>query len=112
MDVAYDTLMEHCTCTLVPRLADHNVVSSKWIYKVKEEQKPGGSLRIRYKARMVARGFSQVEGVDYTETFGRVLKFMSICVLLFMVALQDLILHQMDVETVFLNGDLDEDMYM
>ena len=112
MDIEYKSLMEHETWTLVSRPANQNVVSSKWVYKVKEEQQPDGSLGIRYKARMVARGFSQVEGVDYTETFAPVVKFTSVRVLLSIVSSQNLILHQMDVITAFLNGDLEEDVYM
>ena len=67
---------------------------------------------VRHKARLVARGFSQVQGVDFNETFALVAKFTTIrCVVALGVAL-DLEMHQMDVKTAFLNGDLEEDIYM
>ena len=60
----------------------------------------------------MAKGFSQKEGIDYTETFAPVAKFTSIRLLLALAAQDDLEIHQMDVCTAFLNGDLDVDIYM
>ena len=64
------------------------------------------------KARLVARRFQQVQGLDYTEMYAPVIKFTTIRLLLALGAHYDLELHQMDVVTAFLNGDLDEDIYM
>ena len=64
------------------------------------------------KARLCAKGFLQVQGVDYGETYAPVVKFTSIRVILALVAYFDLELHQMDVVTAFLNGDIDADVYM
>jgi hypothetical protein len=61
---------------------------------------------------LVAKGYSHVHGVDYEEIFVPVVKFTSIRILLAIVALLDLKLHQMDVVTAFLNGDLNEDIFM
>ncbi len=65
-----------------------------------------------YKARLVARGFTQTYGVDYNETFARVAKFTSIRCILALAALEDMEIHQMDVKTTFLNGELEEEIYM
>jgi hypothetical protein len=66
----------------------------------------------RYKAKLVARGFTQTFGVDYTKTFAHVAKFVSIRCILALVAIENMDIHQMDVKTAFLNGDLEEEIYM
>ena len=67
---------------------------------------------VRYKARLVAKGYSQVAGVDFNESFASVAKFSTIRCILALGAIMDLEMHQMDVKTTFLNGDLEEDIYM
>jgi hypothetical protein len=66
----------------------------------------------RYKARLMARGFTQTFRVDYNETFAFVAKIVSICCILALVAIEDMKIHQMDVKTAFFNGDLEEEIYM
>lgn len=85
-------------------------VGSRCIFKVK--YKSDGKRVDRFKVRIVAKGFTQVEGVDYHETYAPVVKMTSIRVLLALVAWFDLELHQMDVKTAFLNGKLEEEVYM
>ena len=97
------------TWTLEPLPAGRQAIGCKWVYKIKRTS--DGSVD-RYKARLVAKGYSQKEGIDYTETFAPVARMSSLRALLAIVAAEDLELHQLDVKTAFLNGDLDEDIYM
>jgi hypothetical protein len=97
------------TWTLAPLPPGRQAIGCKWVFKLKH--KADGSID-RYKARLVAKGFSQREGIDYDETFAPVAKFPAIRALLSLVAHYNLELHQMDVRTAFLNGDLDRDIYM
>ena len=79
------------------------------MFKIKRNS--DGSLQ-RCKARLVEKGFSQQHGVDFTDTFSPVARYTSIRILLAIANQFDLHLHQMDVRTTFLNGNLKEDIYM
>jgi hypothetical protein len=85
------------------------IVGCKWVYKTKHDSK--GSIE-RFKARLVAKDFTQREGIDYTETFSPVSSKDSFRIIMVLVAHYDLELHQMDVKTAFLNGNLQENVYM
>jgi hypothetical protein len=84
-------------------------VGCKWIYKTKCDS--NGNIE-RFKARLMAKYFTQREGIDYTETFSPVSCKDSLRIIMALVAHYDLELHQMDVKTVFLNGDLLKNIYM
>jgi hypothetical protein len=84
-------------------------VGCKWIYQTKYDSQ--GNVE-RFKARLVAKGFTQREGIDYNETFSPVSCKDSFRIIMALVAHYDLELHQMDVRTAFLNGDLEENVYM
>jgi hypothetical protein len=109
MQEEYDSIMKNGTWTLVELPNGRKPVSCKWIFKVKYSST--GEVD-RYKARLVARGFTQKHGIDYTETFAPVAKFTSIRCLMAIAAKDDMEIHQMDVKTAYLNGDLNEEIYM
>ena len=87
----------------------HRPIGYKWVYKTKRDHK--GKIE-KFKARLVAKGFTQREGVDYEATFSPVSSKDSFRVIMELVAHFDMELHQMDVKTAFLNGDLNEEVYM
>jgi hypothetical protein len=90
--------------TLVERPKDcHNVIGTKWIFKNKKD---ANGIVIRNKARLVAQGFSQVEGTDFGETFAPVARLESIRILLVYASHHNFKLQQMDVKSAFLNGPL------
>ena len=81
----------------------------KWVYKRKyfvEDLKPN------YKARLVAKGFKQKQGMDFDEIFSPVVKITTLCLVLGLVAIEDMALIHMDVKKAFLHGGLDNDVYM
>ena len=109
IDEEYASIMKHDTWDLVELPPDRRPVTCKWVFNVK--QKADGSID-RYEARLVARGFTQAEGINYHETFSPVVKMTSIRVLLAITAIRDLELHQMDVKTAFLNDSTEEEICM
>ena len=87
----------------------HKPVGDKWILKIK--RKVDGTIE-RYKAFLVAKGYTQHEGINDEENFSHVVRFTSIRLILAIIASMDQELHQMGVKTAFLNGELDEEIYM
>ena len=97
----YHSIMKNDVWEIVPRPEGKSVVTSRWLYKLKHAA--SGSVE-NYKARFVARGFSQVEGIDYDDTFSRVCRYTSIRALISIVAEMGWKIHQMDAKTTFING--------
>ena len=81
----------------------------KWVYKTKRDSNGNEEW---YKAILVAKGFTQKDGVDYKETFSPFSRNESFRIIMALVAHYNLKLHQMDVKTIFLNGNLEENVYM
>lgn len=108
-DREYASLIKNDTWTLVKLPVGAKAVGCRWVFKVKH--KSDGEVD-RFKARLVAKGFTQKYGIDYNETFSPVARFASIRAVLAVSLEKKMIVHQMDVETAFLNGVLEEDIYM
>ena len=109
MQEVYESLMGKGTWELAALPKDRKSVGSKWVFCTKRDAL--GQV-VCYKARQVAKGYSQVEGVDFNETFAPVAKFTTIRYLLAIGAALDLEMHQMDVKTAFLKPYLEEVIYI
>nr|GFA89389.1 retrovirus-related Pol polyprotein from transposon TNT 1-94 [Tanacetum cinerariifolium] len=94
---------------LIPRLDKVMVITLKWIYKVKLDEL--GGIR-KNKARLVARGYRQEEGINFEESFAPVARLEAIRIFLAYVAHNNMVVYQMDVKTAFLNGNLREEVYV
>jgi hypothetical protein len=105
----YQSIMKNDVWDIVMRPEEKSVVTSKWIYKIKHAT--DRSIE-KHKVRFVARGFSQVEGIDYEETFSFVAWYTSIRMIIALASSMGWRLHQMDVKTTFLNGEIEEEVYI
>lgn len=104
-----ESIMSNHTWELVDLPPGTKPIGCKWIFKRK--LKPDGSID-KFKARLVAKGFSQKKDIDYFDTYAPVTRISSIRILIALASINKLIIHQMDVKTAFLNGDLEEEIYM
>ena len=105
----YSSIMTNDVWEVVPRPKDRSVVGLRWIYKIKYAA--DGNIE-KYKARFVAKGYAQKEGIDYEETFAPVTRYTSIRSVISLAAQMGWEIHQMDVKTTFLNGVLEEEVYI
>jgi hypothetical protein len=105
----YQSIMKNDVWDIVLRPEGKSVVTSKWIYKIKHIV--DGSIE-RHKMIFVARGFSQMEGIDYEKTFAHVARYTSIRMIISPAASMGWRVHQMDVNTNFLNGEIEEEVYI
>ena len=104
-----DSILYNHTWELVDLPLSCKPLSSKWVFKRK--RKVDGSIDM-YKAKLVIKDYKQTESLDYFDTYSSVTRINSIRMVLAITALRNLEVHQIDVKTVFLNGDLDEEIYM
>lgn len=105
----YDSLIQNNTWEVTDLPSGRKPLTTKWV--LKRKLGPDGNIT-KYKARMVARGFQQTDGLDYTETFSGVVKPATYRLLFATLLWAGWICHQMDVQTAFLNGDLEEEVYI
>ena len=94
---------------LVPRPSTQSVIGTKWVFRNKRDEH---GVIVRNKARLVAQGYNQEEGIDYEETFAPVARLESIRMLLAFASHKEFILYQMDVKSAFLNGYIVEEVYV
>ena len=109
MDSEMKSLRENGVYELVDKPAGKKIVKSKWVLRVKTNAKGGIE---KFKARVVAKGYSQVEGVDYDQTFSPTVRFESIRQMVALGTSKNMHMHQMDVTTAFLYAPLEEEVYM
>ena len=94
---------------LVPRPSNASIIGTKWVFRNKMDEH--GNI-IRNKARLVAQGYCQEEGIDYEETFVPVARLKTSRMLLAFASYKNFILYQMDVKSAFLNGYILEEVYV
>jgi len=107
--IKIDSILQNQTWKLVYLPPGAKPIGCKWIFKRKYN--PDGFID-NYKARLFAKGFTQKQNVDYFDTFAPVTRISSIRALNALASIYKIIVHQMDVKTAFLNGDLEEEIYM
>lgn len=109
MSEEYKSLIDNKTWSLTTLPPGRSAIGCKWTFKIKRGS--DGSID-RYKARFVAKGFSQRPGLDYGETYAPVIKHESLRIILSIAADRDLTMTQLDVKTAFLHGDVTEELYI
>ena len=109
MNEELDQIEKNDTWELVPRPHNKNVIETKWIFKKKLNE--NGDV-VRNKARLVFKGYTQQEGIDFEETFAPVARLEAIRMFLAFSSFQQIKVYQMDVKSAFLNGDLEEEVYI
>ena len=109
MDEEMTALYKNEAWNLVELLTKRKPIGTKWVFKKKMNVE--GKVE-KYKSRLVAKGYSQVEGIDFGEIFSRVAKLNCIRFLLFVAVVFDFEVEQMDLKTTFLHGDIEEEIYM
>jgi hypothetical protein len=105
----YRSILNNNVWDIVPRPKDKSMVSSKWVYNIKHAVDGGVE---NFKEIFVAKGFSQKEGMDYDENFSPVARYTSIRVIIALASVLGWKLHQMDVKTSFLNGKVEQEVFL
>src|SRR3954462_2633829 len=88
-----------------PDPTKHNIIGTKWIFRNKKDE---DGIVVRNKARLVAQGYTQIEGIDFGETYAPLARLESIRVMLACANHNGILLYQMDVKSAFLNGEIEE----
>lgn len=103
----YEALEKNNNWEYVDKPKHRNILNIKWVFKLKNNE----NENIKYKTRLVVRDFAQTKGIDYEETYSLVVKYNSIRYFISIAAEKNRTIHYIDVNTAYLNSDLDEDIY-
>jgi hypothetical protein len=109
MTKEYPSIMKNDVWEIVPRPKEKSMIISKWVYKIRHVVDESMD---KYKARFIDRGFSQKEGEDYDETFAPISIYTSIRAIMSLDSSMGWRLHKMDVKKTFLNGAIEEEVYI
>ena len=109
MDEEMNALDANGTWELTPLPKENKEIGCKWVHKIKHNV---DGLISKYKARLVTKGYAQTYGIDFEETFSHVAKMATMRVVIAMATRKGWELQQMDVKNAFLNGELQEEVYM
>ena len=109
MEEEIEKIQKNKIWTLVPRLVDKNMIGTKWVFKNKLDE--NGEIT-RNKVRLVCKGYAQEEGLDYGETFVPITKMEEVRTLLAYATYKGFKVYQMDIKSTFLNGILEEKVYI
>jgi hypothetical protein len=109
MQAELQAIRDNNTWSLSELPKDHRAIGLKWVFKVKRDA--AGNI-VKHKDRLVAKGYAQKQGVDYDEVFALVARIETVRILLALAAHGDWEVHHMDVKSAFLNGDLQEQVYV
>jgi hypothetical protein len=109
MQSKMNAVEKNCTWELADLPRGHSAITLKWVFKLKRDE--AGAI-VKHKARLVARGFVQREGIDFDDTFAPVARMESVRLLFALAAWEDWRVHHMDIKSAFLNSDLNEEVYV
>jgi hypothetical protein len=109
MDAEMQSIIQNKTWVLSDLPKDHKAIGLKWVFKVKRD--PDGKI-VKHKVRLVAKGYPQIQGVDFDEVFAPVARLETVRTLLALAAQGEWEVHHMDVKSAFLNGELQEEVYV
>ncbi len=109
LQIEYDALVKNYTWNLAPLPVGKKPLGGKWVFKIKRDET--GEIK-KYKARYVAKGYGQVYGSDYCETFVPTAKLTTVCTCLALAAQSEQHVFQIDVKSAYLNAKINEDIYL
>lgn len=109
MDAEMQSILQNQTWTVSELPKDHKAIRLKWVFKVQRD--PAGNI-VKHKARLVAKGYAQIQGVDYDEVYAPIARLETMRLFLVLAAQGEWEVHHMDVKSAFLNGELQEEVYV